>query len=352
MPIFDQGYHHWSGTLSGHSWRWLAVTRNGIRVALTNRWLRIVMLVSWVPAFLLAGMLCVWGLIEQKSTLIDAIRPILTFLDDRMFLQPQDYRKEIWTLSYGIFMNVELTASMLLVLLVGPNLISQDLRYNALPLYFSRPMRRIDYFLGKLGIIVGCLGMVTILPAVIAYALGLLFSLDLSIVPDTFPILLRSIAYGLVISISAGTLVLALSCLSRNSRYIALFWLALWIGTNMVEFVLVNVDMQQRIYQAGQSGDISYPQIMERELEASRTNWRPLTAYTGNLSRVGRFILGSDKEWYKFSRRWPPDQRAGILFQWRGYEYPWTWSAGVLIGVFVLSAWILNRSIKSLDRLK
>ena len=32
MPIFDQGYQHWSGTLSGHSWRWLTITRHGVRV--------------------------------------------------------------------------------------------------------------------------------------------------------------------------------------------------------------------------------------------------------------------------------------------------------------------------------
>ena len=30
MPIFDQGYQHWQGTLSGHAWRWLAISRHGI----------------------------------------------------------------------------------------------------------------------------------------------------------------------------------------------------------------------------------------------------------------------------------------------------------------------------------
>ncbi len=30
---------------------------------------------------------------------------------------------------------------MLLVLMVGPDLISQDLRFNAIPLYFARPLR-------------------------------------------------------------------------------------------------------------------------------------------------------------------------------------------------------------------
>ena len=32
MPIFDQGYQHWSGALSGQAWRWLTITRQGVRV--------------------------------------------------------------------------------------------------------------------------------------------------------------------------------------------------------------------------------------------------------------------------------------------------------------------------------
>ena len=74
---------------------------------------------------------------------------------------------------------------MILVLLVGPGLISQDLRFNALPLYFSRPLRRFDYFLGKLGVIGFFLGAVAIVPAVVAYVLGVVFSLDLGVVRDT-----------------------------------------------------------------------------------------------------------------------------------------------------------------------
>ena len=68
-----------------------------------------------------------------------------------------------------------------------------------------------------------------IVPSLVAYVLGLLFSLDITIVRDTFGILLASVAYGLVIAVSAGLLMLALSSLSRNSRYVALFWMGIWI---------------------------------------------------------------------------------------------------------------------------
>ena len=66
MPIFDQGYQHWSGELSGHAWRWYSIARHGVRTGMKNRLLRIVVMLSWLPAIVLAGALCVWGLVEKK----------------------------------------------------------------------------------------------------------------------------------------------------------------------------------------------------------------------------------------------------------------------------------------------
>src|SRR5260370_17680636 len=96
-----------------------------------------------------------------------------------------------------------------------------------------------------LGVIVIFLGSIIVLPCVIAYVLGLLFSLDLSILRDTLPLLLSSIVYGLVISLSAGLLVLALSSLSRNSAYVGLFWLGLWFLGALVGAILETPDRGQ-----------------------------------------------------------------------------------------------------------
>src|SRR5438105_11483020 len=181
MPIFDQGYQHWSGHLTGHAWRWMAITRRGVQNALQGRWIRLFLIVAWMPAAILAFVLCLWGLLERQSELIDWVRPLLTFLDQPILEGPREYRTQIWTICYSYFLLTELRFSMVLILLVGPNLISQDLRYNALPLYFSRPLRRIDYFIGKLGIITALLALIVIVPSIVAYVLGLLFSLDASI---------------------------------------------------------------------------------------------------------------------------------------------------------------------------
>ena len=44
--------------------------------------------------------------------------------------------------------------------------------------------------------------------------------------------------------------------------------------------------------------------------------------------------------------------RKRFLATWSGPQYPWYWSAGVLAGIFALSAGILSLSVRSLDRLR
>jgi ABC-2 type transport system permease protein len=354
MPIFDQGYQHWSGHQSSHAWRWLAITRRGVRTATQGRIVRLAVTLAYLPAIVLVVALCLWGLVERQSAAIDSIKPFLTaILGQPILAGPREYRIEIWTLCFHYFLSWELWFSMVLVLLIGPNLISQDLRYNALPLYFSRPLRRIDYFAGKLGVIVALLTAVIIVPCLVAYAMGLLFSLDITIVRDTWKILLASITYGLVIALSAGMLMLALSSLSRNSRYVALFWMGIWILTAIVSLALMTIDSEQRRHQAHVSPrNWASDEYLNSEIDAAKSDWRPLTSYSANLRRVGERLLQSNAAWERLGQLSPRGQRSQILLRMMGNQYPWYWSAAVLVGLFALSAGILHFSVKSLDRLK
>lgn len=352
MPIFDQGYQHWSGQLSGHAWRWLAITRHGIRVGMQNRLLRLVLLFAMLPASALAGVVCFWGLLEQKSALVAPLLPMLNFVNPQILSNPREFRAEIWTLSYHYFLLVELFFSMILILLVGPNLISRDLRYNALPLYLSRPLRRFDYFLGKLGVVVFFLGMVTVVPVIVAYVLGLLFSLDSTIIDDTFGLLVASVAYGLIIAVSAGTFILALSSLTRNSRYVAMLWIGIWFIGTSVSGLLNSIDDRHYRRVEMQYGMHVTEDVARAAEEAERKNWRYLVSYTANLSRIEQQLLDTDAAWKHLTDLLPHGSRERMLMQRRGPQYPWQWSAGVLAVLFGLSLCVLNLSVKSLDRLK
>ena len=151
-----------------------------------------ILLVAWLPALAAGGLSVRLGIV---GTQLGAGRPgLLSFLGPQVLTDPHSYRVEIWTICYNYFLMAELQFSMILMLLVGPDLISQDLRLNALPLYFSRPLRRIDYFLGKLGVIVAFLGLVDHRAVGDRLRAWACCSVWMStILRDTFPILLGSV---------------------------------------------------------------------------------------------------------------------------------------------------------------
>jgi ABC-2 type transport system permease protein len=375
MPIFDQGYQHWKGTLSGHRWRWLAITRQGLRGQFKNRYVRIVMLFAWVPALALVASMIVWGLLEQGSEMVlPLVKPMLP---PGVAADPHAYRHAVWTIAYSTFFKAEIFFIMLLLVIAGPNLISRDLRFNALPLYFSRPLRRLDYFLGKLGVIAALVALVAVAPAVVAYVFGICFSLDLGIIRDTWRVLPASIAYGLVIVVSSGTLMLALSSLSRRSLYIGIAWGGLWVISSTVAGVLGGIQrdtVSRPMWQEEQAKAAGRPidwrkvngSVEQALAKEAPTNWRPLCSYAANLERLGEALLNTDAAWVEIGRAMQMPQNALQRLLGRGAapaddrrladqmapQYPWIWSAGVLAGLLGLSLWTLNTRVKSLDRLR
>ncbi|HLN33126.1 MAG TPA: ABC transporter permease subunit [Gemmataceae bacterium] len=325
MPIFDQGYQHWDGKLSSHAWRWFTISARGARSQFKSRWVRLAILGAWIPAAVLATVLIAWGLIEQKSKLILPFLSLFHDLPESIMLDPRSYRVTIWTIAYQYFFLIEMFFSMILVLLVGPSLISRDIRFNAIPLYFSRPLRRFDYFAGKLGVIGFFLAAVAVVPALIAYVLGLCFSMDLTVVRDTARLMIASVGYGLIVVVSAGMLMLAISSLSRNSRYVGAFWVGIWFVSNVVGGAL--------------QGWV-------------KASWCPLVSYTGNLLRINHVLLDTDSAWDQIGSLMDPRNRDAILVGFRGPTYPWYWSLGVLAGLLGISLCILTTRVKSLDRLK
>jgi hypothetical protein len=93
-------------------------------------------------------------------------------------------------------------------------------------------------------------------------------------------------------------------------------------------------------------------EIQREEREAAKTDWRPMVSYTANLSRIGRHWLGADASWEKVAETIPAEERDQFLSENLGPQYPWYWSAAVLMTLLGLSVFILNYRVKSLDRLK
>lgn len=374
MPIFDQGYQHWQGSLASHTWRWIAISRQGIRSQLKNRKTRYLILSAWTPAVALIAFLALWGLFEQKSDLIKPFLFLFQGLPDEVREGPRAFRTSIWTIAFHAFFWVEVGLSMFLVLLVGPDLISQDLRYNALPLYLSRPLRRRDYFLGKLGVIVGFLSTITVGPALVAYLVGVGFSLDFSVVSDTWRLLVGIILYGLLVAVICGIVMLGFSSLSKNSRVVAVIWFGLLIlgntiRANVEEMGRHGVDVNPSWQAVSFVGDLHRLRQVIFDTESARDQIARAYQDTLNAAR-DRMMQGGP-----FGPRprlfGPPSHPPGFqssvesstdsdiddlitrpFFQWLVSPYPWTVSASVLAGLCGLSLCILASRVRSLDRLR
>jgi ABC-2 type transport system permease protein len=118
---------------------------------------------------------------------------------------------------------------VLLVGLVAPPLISQDIRSRAFLLYFSRPLTRGEYLLGKLGSVWFFLAMISTIPALVLYFMGVVLSPSLSVVSATWDLPIRIVGASVVLMLPTSALALCLSSMTQESRYAGFSWFAIWI---------------------------------------------------------------------------------------------------------------------------
>lgn len=111
---------------------------------------------------------------------------------------------------------------MIIVILTfaGAGLIADDIKFNSLQLYFSRPLRKKDYLLGKVSVLVVFLLFLTLIPGLILFVMKLIFSGGLKFFGD-FPLLpLSIIVYSLLLTAFFSLYTLLLSSISKSRRYV------------------------------------------------------------------------------------------------------------------------------------
>ncbi|KAF4406042.1 MULTISPECIES: ABC transporter permease subunit [Streptomyces] len=93
----------------------------------------------------------------------------------------------------------------------APQAVSRDLRFRTVPLYFSRPVERVDYVASKLAAMSSALFVLTALPLVVLYAGALLAKLDFADQTEGFGQALVSAALLSVLFACVGLVVAALT---------------------------------------------------------------------------------------------------------------------------------------------
>jgi ABC-2 type transport system permease protein len=207
MPIHDQGYRRYLGTRSAIGRSWQVMTRAGVMSVITKRIFIGMMLWAWAPFVVRAVQIYVSETYTQASFLAAKGETFREFLDQQ-----------------GLFV-------FFMTVYVGAGLIANDRRANALQLYLSKPMTSAEYVAGKLAILLLFLVSVTFLPAMMLLVTQAVFAGDLTFVRNNLYLVPAITLYSVMLVLLASTTMLALSSMSKSSRFVAVMYAGLFFFT-------------------------------------------------------------------------------------------------------------------------
>jgi ABC-type transport system involved in multi-copper enzyme maturation permease subunit len=207
MPIHDQGYRRYGGTRAAVGQAWQVIAGAGIRAIIGKRAFVALMLFAWAPFVVRAVQIYVSANFQQAAFLAPKGE---TF---RQFLETQD-----------IFV-------FFVTIWVGAGLIANDRRANALQLYLSKPLSAAEYVAGKLAILFVFLIFVTWAPAMGLLLVQALFAGSFTFIRNNAYLLPAITLFSLAQVLLASSTMLALSSLSKSSRFVGVMYAGLMFFT-------------------------------------------------------------------------------------------------------------------------
>jgi ABC-2 type transport system permease protein len=155
MAVYRRGYQRYDGDLTGRWARFLVLPRFAWRRLFQQRLVVLLLILSLVWPLLSA----IFIYLSNHAELLTSFGPAF-----KNFL-------EVNGNFFITFMNVQAFFVVFLAALTGPGLIAPDLANNALPLYFSRPLKRLDYAIARLAALLGLLSLITWVPGLALFGM-------------------------------------------------------------------------------------------------------------------------------------------------------------------------------------
>jgi ABC-2 type transport system permease protein len=278
MPIHDQGYRRYGGSRARTGSGWAVIARAGIRTFLSKRAFLGLLLISWFPFVVRAVQF--YAAANLSIPQASLLKPSAdTF---RQFLEQQQ--------TFVFFVTVY----------VGAGLIANDRRANALQIYLSKPLTRTEYIFGKLVVLMTFLALVTWLPAILLLIVQIAFAGNFTFFENNAFLFPAITLFAFIDVVLASSTMLALSSLSKSSRYVAILYTGVIFFTQAVYGVLYAVT------------------------RSTALSW---LSFSNNLAQIGDVIF----------RQTPK------------YDTPWPVSL-LMIGLIVgLSALILERRVRGVE---
>ena len=200
MPIHDQGYRRYAGRREPHGRSWWVIARAGLQERLRERRFLGLLLLAWAPFLVRGVQIYVASNYPQASFLAPSAGTFREFLDQQ-----------------SIFV-------FFVTIYAGAGLIANDRRANALQLYLSKPLTRVEYITGKLITLVVFLAGVTWAPAMCLLLLQMMFAGDTAFIRDNLFLIPAITLFSAMQVVVAAVTMLALSSLSKSRRFVSLMY--------------------------------------------------------------------------------------------------------------------------------
>jgi ABC-2 type transport system permease protein len=223
--IYDIGYRHYDGARLG---------RRGALGAIVGAGLRSVFGLGRSAR----SKVIPWGTVLLAA--LPAVIAIAVKVLAGDLIELYDYHSYLW--SIGALLPIFVAAQ-------APELVVNDIRHHVLPLYFSRPIRRVDYVVAKgLALGIGLLAL-TLLPVLVLFVGRVLAAEDvLAALGDEVGALPGIVGNGLLHAVVLASIGLAVCSLAARRAYAAGAILALFLVGSVISGVFSTV--QGGVFQA------------------------------------------------------------------------------------------------------
>ncbi|MEP6922713.1 MAG: ABC transporter permease [bacterium] len=153
MAVYDHTYKNYAGPLTPEWSRFLTIPRHAFRDVFKSKLFTAFFALCFLPLLVEAVLIYLHHNANALAILKIDVRELLPI--DASFFQ--------------FFVNLQAGFAFFVTLLVGPPLVSRDLRNNALPLYLCRPFSRTEYVAGKMSVVLILLSAITWVPQLVLF---------------------------------------------------------------------------------------------------------------------------------------------------------------------------------------
>ena len=284
--IREKGYYHWDGRLEDKRVPWWPITRTGIQLAFKKRLFKFFFAGAFLPSVVALAFIYISERLEDFKSMIGSSKRLIS-IDPKFFMT--------YATNDGLLFLI-----IMVLVFAGAGLVADDLKHNSLQVYFSRPLRKKDYLLGKMSVIFFFVLVLTLVPALLLVVFKLIFAGSFKFLIDYPWVLLSIVAYTTVLTLFLAFYTLLLSALSKNSRYVMILIFMIYLFSQILYGILFSI---------------------------FRTPYMALFSIKENLQQVGAFLFA----------------------QKPAHAVPVIWSFLILAALCILSASVLHRKIRGVE---